>query len=142
MAAEPIVRRRVLIKQASDLNCAAINQMVMYRLASETFDAQVARNIAHYRSRRDAMLVALDQSMPKGVTWTKPEGGLFVWVTLPEEIDGAALLARAVAEENVAFVPGAAFFADGTGRNTIWPSFSAANEERIAEGIARLGRIV
>ena len=142
VAAEPIVRRLVLIKQASDLNCAAINQMVMYRLASETFDAQVARNIAHYRSRRDAMLVALDQSMPKGVTWTKPEGGLFVWVTLPEEIDGAALLARAVAEENVAFVPGAAFFADGTGRNTIRLSFSAANEERIAEGIARLGRIV
>ncbi len=141
-AAEAIVRRVVLIKQASDLNCAAINQMVMHRLAVSTYETQVGKAIALYRGRRDAMLAALAQHMPKGVTWTKPEGGLFVWVTLPDGLDGKALLARAVAEENVAFVPGGAFFADGKGRNTIRLAYSAATEERITEGIARLGRIV
>lgn len=141
-AAEPIVRRLVLIKQASDLNCAAINQMVMHRLAVDGYEAQVIRNIGHYRGRRDAMLTALAEHMPKGVSWTKPQGGLFVWVTLPEGLDGARLLERAVADVNVAFVPGGAFFADGSGRNTIRLSFSAANEERIAEGISRLGKLI
>lgn len=141
-AAEPIVRRVVLIKQASDLNCAAINQMVMHRLASTIYDAQVAKACAFYKSRRDAMLAALAAHMPAGVTWTKPEGGLFIWVTLPEGHDGAKLLERAVKEADVAFVPGGAFFTDGSGRNTIRLAYSAANEERITEGIARLGKLL
>lgn len=141
-ASDAIVRRVVLIKQASDLNCAAINQMVMYRLASGIYDEQVAKASAHYKSRRDAMLAALETHMPAGVTWTKPEGGLFIWVTLPEGHDGARLLERAVTEANVAFVPGGAFFTDGSGRNTIRLAYSAANEERIAEGIARLGALM
>ena len=141
-AAEAIVRRIVLIKQASDLNCAAINQMVMHRLAVSTYDAQVAKATALYRGRRDAMLAALAKHMPKGVTWTKPEGGLFIWVTLPAGTDSAKLMTRAVEEESVAFVPGGAFFADGTGRNTMRLAYSAASEDKITEGIARLGRLV
>lgn len=141
-ASEALVRRLVLIKQASDLNCANINQMVMHRLAEGIYDAQVAKACAFYKSRRDAMLAALEKHMPAGVTWTKPEGGLFIWVTLPEGFDGAELLARAVEEADVAFVPGGAFFTDGTGRNTIRLAYSAANEERIAEGIARLGKLL
>ena len=141
-AAEPIVRRLVLIKQASDLNTSNINQMVMYELASKTYDQQVARARAHYKARRTAMLNALETHMPPGVTWTRPEGGLFVWMTLPPHIDGKALLRRAVDEVNVAFVPGSAFFADGQGRNTIRLSYSLPTEEKIHEGVARLGQLL
>lgn len=141
-AAEPIVRRLTLIKQASDLNSSLINQMVMERLAAETYDAQVAKAATHYRARRDAMLAALQAHMPAGVTWTKPEGGLFIWVTLPEHMDGAELLRRSIAQAKVAFVPGGAFFTDGTGRNTIRLSYSLPSEAQIADGIARLGKLI
>lgn len=141
-AAEPIVRRLTLIKQASDLNSSLINQMVMERLAAETYEIQVAKAAAHYRARRDAMLAALQAHMPAGVTWTKPEGGLFIWVTLPEHMDGAELLRRSIAQARVAFVPGGAFFTDGTGRNTIRLSYSLPSEAQIADGIARLGKLV
>jgi hypothetical protein len=141
-AAERIVRRLVLIKQASDLNVSLINQMVMHRLAEQTYTAQVTRAREHYRSRRDAMLVALERHMPEGVTWTRPQGGLFVWVTLPAAINAAELLKRSVAEARVAFVPGCAFFADGTGANTLRLSYSLPDEATIAEGIARLSRLV
>lgn len=141
-AAEPIVRRLTLIKQASDLNCSLINQMVMYRLAADTYDAQAAKASAHYRRRRDAMLAALEAHMPAGTRWTRPEGGLFVWVTLPSHLVGAELLKRAIAEAGVAFVPGSAFFTDGSGRNTIRLSYSLPDEATIADGIARLGKLV
>lgn len=141
-AAEPIVRRLTLIKQASDLNSSLINQMVMHRLATDTYDAQAAKASAHYRRRRDAMLAALEAHMPAGTCWTRPEGGLFIWVTLPPHLVGAELLQRAIAEADVAFVPGSAFFTDGSGRNTIRLSYSLPDEATIAEGIARLGRLV
>lgn len=141
-AAASIVKRLVLIKQASDLNVSNINQMVMHEIAERTYSAQVERARGFYRSRRDAMLKALDEHMPAGVTWLRPEGGLFVWVTLPERFDGKALLARAVEEHNVAFVPGSAFFVGDRGRNTIRLSYSLPPEDKIAEGIARLGRLL
>lgn len=141
-AAEPIVRRLTLIKQASDLNVSLINQMVMHRLAVDLYDAQVTKAAAHYHARRDAMLAALEAHMPAGATWTRPEGGLFIWITLPEGIDGAVLLKRAIEEVQVAFVPGGAFFTDGTGRNTIRLSYSLPDETTIADGVARIGRLL
>lgn len=142
VAATPLVQKLVLTKQAGDLHSSTLNQMVMARVAETTYDANVARAVPFYRSRRDAMMAALDRSMPKGVEWTKPEGGLFVWVTLPAGIDGADLLARAIAEESIAFVPGNAFFATDALANTIRLNFSSPNEAEIAEGIARLGRLI
>ena len=141
-AAEPIVRRLVLIKQASDLNTSNINQMVMHHLAVKTYAAQVDKARALYSVRRTAMLKALEQHMPAGVTWTKPEGGLFIWLTLPPHHNGKALLKRAVEEFNVAFVPGSAFYTEGRGQNTIRLSYSLPNEDRIAEGVARLGKLL
>jgi len=141
-AAEPVVRRVVLVKQASDLNTSNINQMVMHELAANTYDRQVAKARALYAARRSAMLQALEAHMIDGVTWTRPEGGLFVWLTLPPHIDGKALLRRAVDEVNVAFVPGSAFFAGGQGSNTIRLSYSLPSEERIHEGIKRLGTLL
>ncbi|MEE4346142.1 MAG: PLP-dependent aminotransferase family protein, partial [Paracoccaceae bacterium] len=111
-AATPVIRQMVLLKQAGDLHSATLNQVAMLDVA-QGFDGHVTRVRALYRARRDAMLSALAQHMPAGVTWTRPEGGMFVWVTLPEGMDGAALLERSLAQERVAFVPGAAFFPDG-----------------------------
>ena len=136
------MRRLTLIKQASDLNCSLINQMVMERLATQTFDKQVAQATAHYRARRDAMLAALQANMPSSVTWTTPEGGLFIWVTLPSHLDGAEILRRSIAEAGVAVVPGGAFFADGSGKNTIRLSYSLPSEAQITEGITRLGKLI
>ncbi len=140
-AATPVIRQMVLLKQAGDLHSATLNQVAMLDVA-QGFDGHVTRVRALYRARRDAMLSALAQHMPAGVTWTKPEGGMFVWVTLPEGMDGAALLERSLAQEKVAFVPGAAFFPDGSGRNTIRLNFSSPTEAMIEDGLARLGRLI
>ena len=142
VAPRAMIRRLVLVKQASDLNNSTINQMVMHRLAEAAHTKQVERARAHYRSRRDAMLAALEAHMPDGVTWTRPGGGLFVWVRLPDGVDAAALLERAIREQGVAFVPGAAFFHDGRGRNTLRLSFSLADEAEIENGIARLAIMI
>jgi DNA-binding transcriptional MocR family regulator len=141
-ASQAIIRRLVLVKQASDLNSSLINQMILHRVASEDFAGQVARARAHYRLRRDAMLEALAAWRLDGVSWTRPEGGLFVWVSLPAGMDGAVLLRRAIAEAGVAFVPGGAFFTDGSGCNTLRLSYSLASEAQIGAGMARLGGVV
>ena len=140
-AASPVIRQMVLLKQAGDLHSATLNQIAMLDVA-QGFDGHVARVRALYRGRRDAMLAALGRHMPAGVTWTRPEGGMFVWVTLPEGMDGAALLERSLARDKVAFVPGAAFYPDGSGRNTIRLNFSSPTEAMIEEGLSRLGRLI
>jgi DNA-binding transcriptional MocR family regulator len=142
VASMPVIRKLVLMKQAADLHSSTINQMAIEHVASRGFDKQVAKIKATYSARRDAMLAALEKYMPKTARWTKPEGGMFIWVTLPEGIDGAELLAKSLSSERVAFVPGKAFFADGSGSNTLRISFSCANEQMIDEGIKRLGRLV
>lgn len=142
VAAKPLIRRLVLVKQASDLNSATINQMVMHSMVESAFDSQVERACAHYRRLRDSMLAALARHMPSGVTWTQPRGGLFTWVLLPEGCDGAELLERSLAEAGVAFVPGAAFFFDGRGQNTLRLSYSLASEQEIDRGIARLAKLL
>ena len=102
----------------------------------------IGRSIDIYRVKRDLMLKALDEYFPPGVTWTRPQGGFFVWVTLPQGIDAKALLPQAVAQERVAYVSGGAFFTDGTGANTIRLAFSQAADDAIVEGIRRLGRFL
>ena len=137
-----IINRLVIMKQAADLHSATINQMATNQVARACFDAQVAKANAVYRHRRDCMLTALDKHMPGGVTWTRPEGGMFVWVTLPEGIDAADLLARSLETEKVAFVPGRPFFADGSGENSLRLSFSCMKDDQIEEGMMRLGRLL
>ena len=142
VAAAPVIRKLVLMKQAADLHSSTINQMAIAHVAERGFDAQVAKIRAAYSQRRNAMLAALQKYMPEGVSWTKPEGGMFVWVTLPAGMDGAKLLARSIETEKVAFVPGQAFHADGSGANTLRLSFSCADAATIEEGISRLGRLL
>jgi len=141
-AAKPVIQRLVLMKQAADLHSPTLNQIATERVARAGFEAHTARIRAVYRARRDAMLAALARHMPEGVRWTRPEGGMFVWLTLPEGLDGAELLARSLETEKVAFVPGRAFFADGSNGNTLRLSFSCADEAMIEEGMRRLGRLI
>jgi DNA-binding transcriptional MocR family regulator len=142
VAPRPVVEKLVLIKQASDLHTSGLNQIVMHEIASTLIDSHAERVRPVYRARRDAMLCALAAHMPDGVTWTRPEGGMFVWVTLPDTIDGAELLRRSVAEARVAFVPGEGFFPDRSGTRYIRLSFSLNEPMRIEDGIARLGKLV
>ena len=141
-AAMPVISQLVLMKQAADLHSATLNQIVVASVAEQHFDSHIDTIRSAYRARRDAMLEALQAHMPEGVSWTKPEGGMFIWVTLPDTLDGADLLKQSLESERVAFVPGHAFFADGSGRNTLRLSYSTSTEGKIAEGIERLGQLI
>jgi DNA-binding transcriptional MocR family regulator len=141
-ARRDIINRLVMMKQAADLHSATINQMATNQVARACFDTQVAKANAVYRERRDCMLAALAKHMPDGVTWTRPEGGMFIWVTLPEGIDAADLLIRSLESEKVAFVPGRPFFADGSNENTLRLSYSSMSNDQIEEGMVRLGRLL
>lgn len=141
-AAQELISKIVLTKQAADLHSPSLNQMIIHRVAAAEYDTVVPKVVALYAARRNAMLAALDAHFPPGTCWTRPEGGMFVWVTLPKVIDAAALLHRALDEERVAFVPGTAFFADGSGGNTLRLNYSLQPESLIMDGIARLGRLV
>lgn len=141
-AAMPVISQLVLMKQAADLHSATLNQIAVASVAEQHFDSHIDTIRSAYRARRDTMLEALQAHMPDGVSWTKPEGGMFIWVTLPDTLDGADLLKQSLESERVAFVPGHAFFADGSGRNTLRLSYSTSTEGKIAEGIARLGQLI
>ncbi len=140
--ASEVISQLVLIKQAADLHSSTINQMAIATVAEAQFDTHVEKIKTAYRARRDRMLAALETHMPAGVDWTKPEGGMFVWLTLPDHIRCDELLAQSLKTERVAFVPGHAFFADGSGGNTMRLSFSRTDAATIDEGIARLGALI
>lgn len=137
-----LISKLVLVKQASDLHSAPLNQLAIARVAETAFDAQVERNRDAYRRRRDAMLAALAAELPDGFRWSKPEGGMFVWVEGPEGLDCRELLNVAVRRHKVAFVPGPAFFADGAGQETMRLSFSLAEPAEIEEGVKRLAAAI
>ena len=137
-----VIEKLVLLKQGADLHVSTVNQMVAHRAVSEGYEQHLGLLRNTYAARAQTLLSALQRHMPAGVTWTVPEGGMFVWVTLPQGMDGADLLAQSLKTERVAFVPGRAFFADGSNGNTLRLSFSCANETAIDEGIKRLGRLI
>ncbi|MGH8067103.1 MAG: PLP-dependent aminotransferase family protein [Candidatus Entotheonellia bacterium] len=142
VAPAEVIQRLVQAKQGADLHTSTLAQMIAFEVAREGFlDRHVRFIRTVYRERRDAMLAALRRYFPAAVHWTTPQGGLFLWVTLPELMDAAEILRAAIAE-NVAFVPGSAFFADGSGRNTFRLNFSNASPARIKEGIRRLGTVL
>ncbi len=143
VAREEITARFVTAKQAMDLCSPSFTQAVTAEmLARGVVSGRLERIAAVYRRKRDAMLRALTREMPKGVTWTRPEGGLFLWVRLPEGMDTEALLPEAVDREKVAYVIGSGFFADGGRKHTMRLNFSYPSEEEIDEGIRRLARLI
>ena len=135
-----LIRRLIQAKQGADLHSSTLNQMIAYNIVQEGFlEQHIPRLRQVYRERRDIMLAELEEHFPETVHWTHPEGGMFLWVTLPEELDAIDVLREAI-EQNVTFVPGATFHANGGGANTFRLSFSNPSPEKIREGIARLGR--
>jgi DNA-binding transcriptional MocR family regulator len=137
-----VIEKLVLLKQGADLHVSTINQMVAWRAVSEGYDQHLHRLRGAYGHKGRVMLAALERTMPAGVTWSRPQGGMFVWIDLPEGIDGAELLARAIEEERVAFVPGAPFFAEVKNANAIRLSYSLPTDAQIEEGVQRLARLI
>lgn len=137
-----LINKLVLLKQATDLHCSTVNQIIAHDLARTSHAGQVAKLRPAYKARRDAMLEALEKSFPREVTWTHPEGGMFLWLEFPDGVDATKLLEAAIKDVNVAFVPGNAFFANAVRRNTARLSFSLGTPERIREGIERLATLV
>ena len=140
-APPPVMEKVVLGKQASDLCSSTLTQYFVNEYFGEgRWGAYIDSLIEVYRARRDAMLESLERHFPPQATWTTPEGGLFVWATLPDYFDTTDLLARAL-RENVAFVPGAAAFVDGRGTGSMRLNFSGSTEDEIREGIRRIGEV-
>ena len=131
-----------LIKQGADLQCNSMAQ----RQCSVFFDqydiqAHIQKIVKVYRKRRDLMLSTMQECFPKNVTWTHPEGGLFLWVTLPEGLDSAVVFEKAL-EKKVAFVAGEPFYPNGGNANHFRMNYSAMPDEKIVEGVKRLGEVL
>jgi 2-aminoadipate transaminase len=141
IAPPEVIRKIVQAKQGADLNTSTFNQIVAHEVGRGGFlDKHVLTIRATYQERRDVMLDALEEHMPEGVKWTHPQGGLFLWATLPTGANAAELLQEAV-KEKVAYVPGASFHPCGGGENTLRLNFSYSKPELIIEGIHRLGKV-
>lgn len=142
VAAPELLEQLTRIKQAADLHTSTLGQMVAHAVVEGDFLAeQLPRIRSYYHRQRDAMLAALDTHLPSSVHSTRPEGGMFLWLTLPAGSDGLELL-QSAARRGVAYVPGAPFFADGSGLNTLRLSYSVASLEQIERGVATLGAVL
>ena len=141
-APAPVLQKMNIGKQASDLCSSSISQyFVAAYFDSGPWEDYVRSLIEIYRRRRDVMLDSLAEHFPREAEWTHPQGGLFIWATLPDYIDTTDLLARAL-QEHVAFVPGRAAFVDGRGGSSMRLNFSGVGEDEIREGIRRIGEVV
>ncbi len=142
MAPKPIIDRLEIVKQSVDLCAPVFNQFIAAKFIEKGyFDKNVERIKVNYCAKRNSMIAAFEKYMPEGVTWTNPDGGLFLFVTLPQGYDATDLFKLAV-KEDVAFVIGEAFHCDGSGKNTLRINFSYMNEERAEEGVRRLANAI
>jgi len=143
VAAHPdIIRSMVILKQYRDSCTNTIAQYVVYEfLKRGLMEPHLQQLCSHYRAKRDRMLRALERHFPREVRWNHPEGGFFIWVTLPVPLDGEEILRQAL-DRNIAFVAGRPFFLDGSGRNTIRLSYSQSTDKVIETAIAELGKVI
>ena len=137
-----ILDRIVMAKQTSDLCTSPFVQKVIARYIEKgLLEKNLQKTITLYRHRRTHMISCFRKYMPEGVTWTEPEGGLFLFVTLPEGADADTILIKSI-EKNVAFVSGSTFYSNGSGRNTLRINFSFSNDAEIEEGVKRLSVVI
>jgi len=142
VAPKEVIAKMVQAKQGADLHTSTFTQLVACQTAQDDYLDQhviLIRNI--YNERRRVMLDAMTDHFPKNVHWTRPDGGMFLWVTLPDGMNSADVLTKAV-EKKVAFVPGGPFHANGGGENTMRLNFSNSSPEKIKKGISRLGQVL
>jgi 2-aminoadipate transaminase len=137
-----IIRKMEILKQSLDLCTSSLNQLIAAEfLRTGFFEKHIEVIKKDYRIKKNTMVGALEKYMPEGVTWTNPEGGLFLWVRLPESMSADDMFQDTL-KENVAYVIGSAFHSDGSGKNTMRLNFSFASPEQIDEGIKRLATTV
>ncbi len=142
VAHEKIVDKFVVAKQSTDLCTPTLNQKIVHKYIEKGyFDQNLKEIIKQYHKKRDNMLQAFRDYMPEGVSWTEPEGGLFLFLTLPEEMDAESLFRKAI-ENNVAFVLGSVFHCDGSGKNTMRINFSFMPMDKTTEGVKRLAKAI
>jgi len=139
---EEIIEKIAILKQATDLCTTMLNQLIASEYCDQGYiDKNIELNISIYKDKRDIMLQSLEKYFPEETSWTKPNGGFFVFVTLPEYIDTDEMFSDAI-KEKVAYVSGSSFYADGKGKNTMRLSFCYPSKEDIEEGIKRLGKVI
>jgi 2-aminoadipate transaminase len=137
-----ILDKLVLAKQTSDICSSAFSQRIIARyLEKGLLEKNLPKTIALYRERRDFMLNCFTKYMPGEISWTRPEGGLFLFVTMPAGLNAASVLKKAI-DENVAFVDGSTFFCNDQGHNTMRINFSYSNKDEIETGVERLARVI
>jgi len=142
VAPEALLGKLVQAKQAADLHTPSFSQRIVHEVVQDGFlDAHIPGIRSLYAEQCDLMLAAMDRHFPSEAHWNRPEGGMFIWVTLPKGVDTGALLAEAIAR-NVAFVPGAPFYAVAPETHTLRLSFVTVPAARIEEGVARLGALL
>jgi 2-aminoadipate transaminase len=142
VAPPPVMEKIVLGKQATDLCTSTLTQyFVREYFAERRWQRYIEDLVGIYRRRRDVMLEALSAHFPAEATWTEPDGGLFIWATLPDYIDTSDLLAKAL-RADVAFVPGQAAYVDGRGSHSMRLNFSGVGEDEIREGVRRIGKVI
>ncbi|MBN2460586.1 MAG: PLP-dependent aminotransferase family protein [Candidatus Cloacimonetes bacterium] len=142
IADKKITDKFVIAKQATDLCTSPFVQMIAAKYIEKgVFDLKLKEIIFKYREKRDAMMKAFEEYMPPGVTWTRPQGGLFLFLRLPEHMDSEQLFLKAI-KKKVAFVVGAAFHCDGSGKNTMRINFSFMSKEKNIEGVKRLAEVI
>ena len=142
VANEQIIDKMVIAKQSADLCTPTLNQKIAFKYMDKGyFDENLKGIIRQYHEKRDNMLQAFKEYMPEGVNWTEPEGGLFLFLTLPEHMDAEILFKKAI-EKDVAFVLGSVFHCDGSGKNTMRINFSYMSKEKTTEGVKRLAQAI
>lgn len=142
IAPDRVMEKLVFAKQAADLHTDNLAQRIVHEfLRRNLLDSHIQVIINSYQKRRDAMLQAMEKYFPPDISWTKPDGGIFLWVTLPQGMDAMDLFEKAV-QAGVAYVPGSCYYANGGGDNNMRINFSACDEERIEVGIQRLAKVI
>ncbi|OPY53783.1 MAG: Aspartate aminotransferase [Methanosaeta sp. PtaU1.Bin060] len=141
-ACPEIMEKLIIAKQAADLHSNYLCQRIVHRYLSDNdIEKHISRIREAYGSQRDHMVGMMEECFPEGVSFTRPEGGMFIWATLPESMSSLDLLHEA-SKDKVAFVPGQAFYADGSGKNTMRLNYSNCDKDRITEGVERLARAI
>ncbi len=139
---EEFIRKFIIAKQSTDLCTNPFVQRILYEYCRrDLFIKHIEKIRAMYKEKRDIMLESMEEYFPEGCSWTRPDGGLFLWARVPEFINTRDMVGQAI-KERVAYVQGSSFFVDGSGTNTMRLSFSHPPNDKIGEGIKRLGRVI
>jgi 2-aminoadipate transaminase len=142
VAPDEVMNKLQLVKQGTDLHTSTATQLIVLELLKTgLLDSHIPTLQASYRARRDIMLTVMQEHFPTTAHWETPQGGMFIWVTLPKQIDTLKVLEQAI-KHNVAFVPGGTFHPNGGGDHTLRLNFTNASDANIREGIARLGNVL